>query len=90
MSSALILLPVLCFAFVCRLTEVVAVVDNGLDGVTNAEDEVTLTYTVTNTGNTCLGNIVVDDPSAGTLQCTAEHSGMGTPATSPKKSTIKK
>lgn len=53
-------------------------VDKGLDGVTNTEDEVTLTYTVTNTGNTCLGNIVVDDPSAGTLKCTAEFSGLGT------------
>lgn len=52
-------------------------VDNGLDGVTNAEDEVTLTYTVTNTGNTCLGDVVVDDPSAGTLQCTTTYSGTG-------------
>ena len=51
-------------------------VDKGLDGLTNAEDEVTLTYTVTNTGNTCLGKVVVDDPPAGTLQCTADYSGI--------------
>lgn len=50
---------------------------DGLDGVTNAEDEVMLTYIVTNTGNTCLRNVAVDDPSAGTLQCTAEFSGPG-------------
>lgn len=52
-------------------------VDNGVEGVTNDGDEVTLAYTVTNTGNTCLGNVVVDDPSAGTLQCAAEFSGVG-------------
>lgn len=50
-------------------------VDNGPDGVINADDEVTLTYTVTNTGNTCLREVGVDDPSGGTLQCTAKYSG---------------
>lgn len=50
-------------------------VDDGADGVTNAGDEVTLSYTITNTGNTCLGDIVVDDPSGGTLECTADFSG---------------
>lgn len=54
---------------------IVAVVDNGADGVTNAGDEVALSYSVTNTGNTCLGDIVLDDPSTGTLECTAEFSG---------------
>ncbi len=52
-------------------------VDDGSDGVTNTGDKVTLTYTITNTGNTCLGNVLVDDPSAGTLECTQEFSGTG-------------
>lgn len=53
-------------------------VDDGADGVTNAGDDVTLSYTITNTGNTCLRDIVVDDPSGGTLECTAEFSGEWT------------
>lgn len=52
-------------------------VDDGPNGVTNTGDKVTLTYTITNTGNTCLGNILVDAPSAGTLDCTEDFSGTG-------------
>ncbi|CAM9245227.1 unnamed protein product [Ectocarpus sp. 13 AM-2016] len=55
--------------------EIVGGVDNGADGVVNVGDEVTLAFTVTNTGNTCLGNVVVDDPSPGTLACSADFSG---------------
>lgn len=52
-------------------------VENGADGVTNAGDEVLLTYTITNTGNTCLGNVTVEDLEEGTVECGAEFSGMG-------------
>lgn len=60
----------------CGDSEIVGGVDNGADGVVNVGDEVTLAYTVTNTGNTCLGNVVVDDPSPGTLACSTDFSGM--------------
>ncbi|CAM9302409.1 unnamed protein product [Hapterophycus canaliculatus] len=52
-------------------------VENGADGVTNAGDDVLLTYTITNTGNTCLANVVVEDLTEGTMECSAEFSGMG-------------
>ncbi|CAM9230892.1 unnamed protein product [Scytosiphon promiscuus] len=52
-----------------------AVVENGADGVTSAGDEVLLTYTITNTGNTCLGNVAVEDLTDGTVECDAEFSG---------------
>ncbi|CAN0390755.1 unnamed protein product, partial [Scytosiphon promiscuus] len=48
-----------------------AVVENGADGVTSAGDEVLLTYTITNTGNTCLGNVAVEDLTDGTVECSA-------------------
>lgn len=60
----------------CGPSEIVDRVDNGADGVVNVGDEVTLAYTVTNTGNTCLGNVVVADPSPETLECSADFSGM--------------
>lgn len=60
----------------CGHSEIVDRVDDGADGVVNVGDEVTLAYTVTNTGNTCLGSVVVDDPSPGTLACSADFSGM--------------
>ena len=63
------------FFRLCRVSAVVAVVDDGSDGVTSAGDQVTLTFTITNDGNTCLGNIVVDEPFAGALDCTKEFSG---------------
>lgn len=63
------------YAYLLSAAEAVSAVDRGADQIANAGDTVSLVYTITNTGNTCLRDVEVVDPSAGELLCSSEYSG---------------
>ncbi|WP_340540818.1 CshA/CshB family fibrillar adhesin-related protein, partial [Nocardioides sp. GXZ039] len=60
---------------------VAGIADTNGSGLTDAGDEITYTFTVTNTGNVPLSQVQVNDPLLGAVTCTPTSLGLGGVAT---------